>query len=443
MATIAFYPYKCTGETKIYIRLKIGKLKDIRQSTRLTIKDARTWRKEKQLPNASTPGNKDLRKKLSGLRLLIEDKIDNIEKSDAQSLRDIDGKWLKSIVLTYVNEAPPTKLDLLVNYAQHFTNSLTRRTYKRKGIRYKYNQKTIDKYQNITRQFTEYQKYLGKAIEISGIDEQWANSFLEYLTEVKGLAVNTKGKFITRLKTILKDAEQNDIKVNPKYKSIMSFEAENIVTFLTFEEIDKIIEKKMPTDRLQIAKDWFIISCYTSQRISDLFRFRKSNICIIEGGKYLVFKQYKTKLSIEVPIHYHVENVLKRYNGTFPPNFSDNEQSNRSILSKLIKDVCRISGIREKVRGRYNGVIGIYPKWKLISNHTGRRSFASNFYNLSDWSNAMIMNITGHANEKSFYKYIDKEDNTLSRKGRAMFDQMEIDDAHSKESQLSIVKEAT
>jgi len=442
MATIAFYPYKCTGETKIYIRLKIGKLKDIRQSTRLTIKDARTWRKEKQLPNASTPGNKDLRKKLSGLRLLIEDKIDNIEKSDAQSLRDIDGKWLKSIVLTYVNEAPPTKLDLLVNYAQHFTNSLTRRTYKRKGIRYKYNQKTIDKYQNITRQFTEYQKYLGKAIEISGIDEQWANSFLEYLTEVKGLAVNTKGKFITRLKTILKDAEQNDIKVNPKYKSIMSFEAENIVTFLTFEEIDKIIEKKMPTDRLQIAKDWFIISCYTSQRISDLFRFRKSNICIIEGGKYLVFKQYKTKLSIEVPIHYHVENVLKRYNGTFPPNFSDNEQSNRSILSKLIKDVCRISGIREKVRGRYNGVIGIYPKWKLISNHTGRRSFASNFYNLSDWSNAMIMNITGHANEKSFYKYIDKEDNTLSRKGRAMFDQMEIDDAHSKESQLSIVKES-
>lgn len=380
---------------------------------------------------------------MSGLRLLIEDKIDNIEKSDAQSLRDIDGKWLKGVVLTYVNEAPPTKLDLLVNYAQHFTNCLDHKTYKRKGVRYKYNQKTIDKYQNITRQFTEYQKYLGKAIEISSIDEQWANSFLEYLTEVKGLAVNTKGKFITRLKTILKDAEQNDIKVNPKYKSIMSFEAENIVTFLTFEEIDKIIEKKMPTDRLQIAKDWFIISCYTSQRISDLFRFRKSNIRVIEGGKYLVFKQYKTKLSIEVPIHYHVENVLKRYNGTFPPNFSDNEQSNRSILSKLIKDVCRISGIREKVRGRYNGVIGIYPKWKLISNHTGRRSFASNFYNLSDWSNAMIMNITGHANEKSFYKYIDKEDNTLSRKGRAMFDQMEIDDAHSKESQLSIVKEAT
>lgn len=123
-------------------------------------------------------------------------------------------------------------------------------------------------------------------------------------------------------------------------------------------------------------------------------------------------------------------------------NFSKNEQSNRSILSTLVKEVCRISGIKEKVRGRYIGVVGMYPKWKLVSNHTGRRSFACNFYNLPEWTNALIMNITGHTNEKSFYRYIDKEDKTLSRQGSMLFNKMKEKDIENKEtnSQLKVVK---
>lgn len=443
MATIKFYPHKPEGECKIYVRLKIGRQKDIRQSTGLTIKNAKDWKKDTQLPKSTNTSNKNLSRNLKELNIAISDSIDSIEKSQTKSLREINGKWLKKIILDFTNEAPPINLDLLVNYAQHFTDSLTHRTYKRKGVKYKYDPKTIAKYQNITNHFIAFDKHKGNSSIISDIDVNWANDFLTYLTDINPRSINTKGKFITRLKTILKNAETDGIKINPKYRNISSFEDETIVTFLTFEEIDKIIATKMPTERLQIAKDWFIISCYTAQRISDLFRFTKRNIQTIDGGKYLVFKQYKTKQSIELPIHYHVEDVLKRYDGNFPPNFSKNEQSNRSILSSLIKEVCRISRIIEKVKGRYNGVIGVYPKWKLISNHTGRRSFASNFYNLNEWSPAMIMNITGHQTEKSFRAYIDKEDNTLSRKGRALFDQMK--DNHNQlknESNLKKLKKA-
>ena len=443
MATIKFYPHKAKGESKIYIRLKIGKIKDIRQSTQLTIEEAGDWNTEKQIPRASTSKNKNLASSLRDLKKQIEDSIDNVEKSKTESLRDINGKWLKGIILNNVNEVLPTNLDYLDNYAQHFSDSLKHRFYIKKGVKHPYQQKTIDKYLNITRHFQEYKKHLGTEIEIIDIDEKWVNGFLNYLTVTKDLSLNTKGKFITRLKTILRNAEDNDIKVNPKYKNIKSFEDENIVTFLTFKDIEAIIEKPMPTERLQIAKDWFIISCYTAQRISDLFRFTKGSIRNIEGGNYIVFKQYKTKKAIEIPIHYQVKNVLERYHGDFPPNLSDNEQSNRSMLSALIKEVCRISGIREKVRGRYNGVTATYPKYKLISNHSGRRSFASNFYNLSGWSNQMIMNVTGHDTERSFLKYIDKEDNTLSRMNRAMFDQMEIIDQEKKEANLRVVKNAS
>jgi len=444
MATLKFYPYKKTGTTKVYLRLKIGRVKDIRQSTLLTIEDSKSWKDKSPLPKKTTPKNKILCRRLIALQQLIEDKLDSVEKSDVLSLRDINGKWLKNIILTFNNEQPVTSNDFLVEYAQIFTNSLKNSTYKRNGVLHPYSQHTINKYQNFTRHLLEYEKYVGKRLYIFSVDEDFNNTFLNYLTTEKKLAVNTKGMFAKRLKTIIKKAELNDIKVNPKYKNIKGFEAENIVTYLTFKEIDKIIEKTMPSKRFEIAKDWFIISCYTAQRISDLHRFNKSHIQDIDNGRYISFKQFKTSLSIEVPIHYHVERILKKYDDNFPPNFSENEQSNRTILSKLIKEVCKTSRIRNLVRGRYNGVVGEYPKYKLISNHTGRRSFACNFYNLPEWSNAMIMNITGHQNEKSFYKYIDKEDKTLTRNARYFFDKMEqksIIDSEIK-PQLTIVKKA-
>ncbi|MEH6764143.1 MAG: phage integrase SAM-like domain-containing protein [Aequorivita antarctica] len=439
MATLKFYPYKSTGETKIYLRLKIGTVSDIRQSTGLTIQDAETWKSEEQLPKNSTDSNKALRRSLTKLKLTLTKEIDTIEKSEDYSLRTIDGKWLKQIIQCETNETPMVKLDLLANYAQHFTDRLNHRTFKKYGVKHKYSEKTIAKYQNVTNHFVAFDKYRKRKTVILDIAEPWANEFLTYLTDEKKLAINTKGKYITRLKTILKSAEQDNIRVNPKYKAVASFEDETIVTFLTFEELDKIIATEMPNERMQIAKDWFIISAYTAQRISDLFRFSDKNIQNIEGGKYIVFRQYKTGLRIELPIHHYVEEILTRYKG-FPPNLSANEQSNRSMLSSIIKKVCMASGIREVVRGRFNGVVGMYPKWKLISNHSGRRSFCSNFYTLPDWSIAAIMNISGHQTEKSFRQYIDIEDNTLSRQNRQRFDNMKIDsEIKKKEDKLKVV----
>jgi integrase len=441
MATIKFYPYKKTGTTKVYLRLKIGRKKDFRLSTLLTIEDAKSWKYLAPLPKKSTEKNKSLCKRLNALQELIEDKIDEVEKSDTLSLRDINGKWLKRIIFSFNNENPISDSDLLTEFAQNFTNSLNNSTYKRKGVQYPYTQNTINKYQNFTRQLKEFEEHVGKTFYVYDVDESFNSEFLKFLSDVKKLAVNTKGMYVKRLKTIVKNAELNDIKVNPKYNNIRGFEAENIVTFLSFEEIYGIVQTPMPTERLDVAKDWFIVACYTAQRVSDLHRLTSRNIQSIDGGKYLVFKQFKTKLSVEVPLHHYVESIIKKYKGNFPPNFSKNEQSNRSTLSTLIKEVCRISGIREKVRGRYNGVIGIYPKWKLISNHTGRRSFACNFYTLAEWTNAMIMNITGHVNESNFYKYIDREDKTLSRQGWVLFDNMKKN-AGQVEPQLKIVNEA-
>lgn len=54
-------------------------------------------------------------------------------------------------------------------------------------------------------------------------------------------------------------------------------------------------------------------------------------------------------------------------------------------------------------------------KYKMVSSHCARRSFASNFYDLGIPA-FIIMQITGHATEKQFFEYIDLSQKDLAKK---------------------------
>jgi len=47
----------------------------------------------------------------------------------------------------------------------------------------------------------------------------------------------------------------------------------------------------------------------------------------------------------------------------------------------------------------------LHPKYQLITNHTGRRSFATNAV-LEGIPFSAIMKITGHKTEKAFLRYV-------------------------------------
>src|SRR5690606_32514306 len=126
-----------------------------------------------------------------------------------------------------------TDENLLVPYAYKFSEKLSTSTYKRKGQRVKYKNNTIDKYQNFSKQLEGYQYYVRLKIKIVDVNEKWADAFLDYLTTEKSLSINTKGRYAKRLKTIIRSAEKDGIKVDPGYNNIEGFEDETIVTALS------------------------------------------------------------------------------------------------------------------------------------------------------------------------------------------------------------------
>jgi integrase len=60
-------------------------------------------------------------------------------------------------------------------------------------------------------------------------------------------------------------------------------------------------------------------------------------------------------------------------------------------------------------------VLGVFPKWELVTSHSLRRSYATNYYKFIP--NPTLMTSTGHSRESTFLKYInkqtDKDDNAM------------------------------
>ncbi|QES87606.1 tyrosine-type recombinase/integrase [Rhizosphaericola mali] len=170
---------------------------------------------------------------------------------------------------------------------------------------------------------------------------------------------------------------------------------------LNEEEIKKIEAKEVPQN-LYSAKQWLLISCYTGQRFSDFMNFSSSNFVDIQNEKCIQFVQKKTGKNIVLPLHPFVLKILNENNGLFPPKL---DLVNYNLQ---IKRIAQLSGINTNVfcnkRKHFRCFYAEFPKWKALSSHIGRRSFATNFY--GKIPTTLLMLATGHSTEQMFNKYV-------------------------------------
>jgi len=165
------------------------------------------------------------------------------------------------------------------------------------------------------------------------------------------------------------------------------------------EEINKIKELNLSVS-LAKARDSFVLMCYLGLRFSDYLKINQNSI----SNDYLDITMHKTSESVSIPIHPYALEIIKRYNYILP-------KISNSKLNKMIKKVCKYAEIDNEVTDKGE----IKKKYKLVTCHTARRSFATNGY-LSDVPVRDLMMITGHKKESTFLNYVQvKREVKLSR----------------------------
>jgi integrase len=266
---------------------------------------------------------------------------------------------------------------------------------------------TVKSY-NLSKTFLQRFNDEERNFDFSDINMDWYNEFVEWC-EGQGYSKNYIGKHIKILKRILKYAyakgdSNNNSFLDDDFK-VLREEVDNV--YLDEEELKKIFELDLKAKpRHELARDLFIIGCYTGLRISDYNNLLDRNIIEVKGKKLFSVYPKKTKKSkkkVAMPMHYYIEDILKKYGGSPPPSMPEQQ------LNKLIKEVAEWAGIDSveyyvKTVGGKEINVKDY-KFNLIKSHTARRSFCTNAY-FDDMDIIDIMSISGHSSEKTFLNYI-------------------------------------
>ncbi|MDX9694211.1 MAG: tyrosine-type recombinase/integrase [Bacteroidales bacterium] len=279
-----------------------------------------------------------------------------------------------------------------------------------KGLKYK--EWTIKGYKTTQFHLTEFQKNTNKKLDFDNITIDFYDDFINYFQGNKA-ATNTIGKHIKNLKSILKNAKEEKLHSNTEFerkKFKIIYEVVDKI-YLTENELSNLynldLNKNKSFDR---ARDLFILACYTGLRFSDLSKITKDRINENDKGTFLTINTEKTSEKVVIPLKSIVLSILRKYDYEIPRVITNQK------LNDYIKDIAELAGINEIVESKITKggllVTKQYKKFKLITTHTARRSFATNLY-LAGIPTISIMKITGHRTEKSFLKYIriSQEDN--------------------------------
>lgn len=277
---------------------------------------------------------------------------------------------------------------------------------------------TIKTYNTLKNNLLDFQKEKNSYLTFDKIDIDFYNSFLEYLSS-KGLAKSTIGTRIKILKTFMAEANERGINVSTDYtkKSFKKPSSETFSIYLNETDLKLMYDVVGLPSYLERVRDLFFIGCYIGLRISDLSRLTKDNI---ERDNTINIKTKKTDQKVCVPIHPKVHAIFEKYNYQLPRMPSEQK------FNDYIKLICEKAEINELTyvemnKGKYK-MGDMVEKWKLVSSHTARRSFATNAY-MADVPSISIMKITGHKTEASFMKYIkmSAKDNAIKMQSHKFF----------------------
>ena len=287
-------------------------------------------------------------------------------------------------------------------------------------IKYATNRNELRKYKVTHGLLLKFQENQNKEFTIKDLNSSFADHFKNWaFNEMK----YRKSYINTQLKRFRSSAvrayENDEREVIEISRTLMSFDMfkevykDKIVVWLNYDELDKIDKKEINDPKLLDAKKAILIGCETGLRYTDQNKLIDKNIKNIDGVNYWEFRTDKTDTIVQITISDRILYLINKY-GLPQTNYPDNGVK----LNEDIKEVCKLSGLNEKIKGskakvlKINGknetrnIVGEHKKYTLITTRSFRRSFATNYY--GHINTTLIMNITGHATEQMLRSYINR-----------------------------------
>lgn len=410
MAKIKFLLQSKSENSQVYIRLSISQKVSLKKKTGFTI-SPKDWSEATALPKQNNPENKKLSNNLKKLETFVLVNLNN----DLGKSVVIDNFWLDAKIKECFDRVEKTDEGLITNYIQDLIdNADTRKVKVKGGFKHGISLSRKNSFISTKQMLVEYEKKTKKKIHFIDVNQTLIDGFERWLLKTKKYAVNTASKHIANIKTVCNEAEKKGIQVNSYAKQITiasERDDDRYIQTLSFDELYEIRKADITSEALINARKWLLIGCEIGQRGGDLLEITKDNIRYKGENMYLDIVQQKTKKAVTIGII--APYIIDIIENSFPYKITTQK------LNDHIKKVCEIAKINAMTEGKiFDAKTGRkefkeYEKHKLITTHSFRRSFCTNYY--KKIPTPVLMGISGHSKESIFRVYInapeDKDEN--------------------------------
>jgi len=251
----------------------------------------------------------------------------------------------------------------------------------------------------------------GYAIDFDTLTPTVGDRWTAYLLDVVGLTDNTINKNLARLKSFMKWATKRGYTTSTAMGQVTWKQRPPDVLTLSEAELLALESLPLPVgSRLEKARAWFLLACYTGLRYSDLVSIKPQHLrpATATIPAHLRLTAKKTRDVVNVPLNAAALDLVNRVLAGELSSIKGQPITN-PVLNRFLKELGQLAGIDSPVEViRYRGGIAditTAPKFERLSVHTARRTFVT--LSLSrGMSERFVMMITGHRTAQSFQRYV-------------------------------------
>lgn len=240
----------------------------------------------------------------------------------------------------------------------------------------------------------EFETRTGYIVSFESINLDFYNRFKHYILNTLNHSINTFGKRIKIIKSILNYATEIGVNKNTEFlkKGFKVLSEKKKHQYLTLNELEDIRTMELEGS-LDKTRDIFLLMCYIGLRFSDYLKINRNNINKQSDNNnyYLDVFTKKTEDGVSIPIHPIAMEIIKKWHYNLPSQGS-------TIVNKQIKKICKLAEINDITdNGKF--------KYEEISCHTARRTTVTNGY-INNVPLRDLMQIMGHKKESTFLEYV-------------------------------------
>jgi len=401
----------------LYCRLISGRQIDISKKLGITIPNQFWDPKNEKIKNAYNFDNRD---KINAKLYNLKAKITNKFNFDSINGEVIDGQWLEMAInecferKNIANIKTESWKIYFLDFCNYWLNNESSKTA----------DKPLQQYKNfVERHLTNYLKNSKNSkIKLKEVTSNNIEDFITYLSE-NNYSTQSIKRHVNRFKFFLNRAENMNLEVNKNFKEQIKITQENKdikEIYLNDIEIEQIYKLDYSNNiQLDNIRDNFVIGLCTGLRVSDFNNnLNQSNII----DEFIEIKTQKTGQTVTIPLHKQVKEILEKRNGKLPMSVND------VMFNKKIKDICQAAEINEITPGvlfdpiTKRNKLGNFEKYKLVSSHICRRSFATNLF--GKVPNYVIQAVGGWTTETMMLHYIKKSNREQAEELKKYWDKL-------------------